>query len=174
MWIYQFKIYLVSWFQLIMMSIPLNSPGAWIWIPGFALKLLWNRRAYELDTSDTTCLVAHVRCMSNALQQLHHSFNFYFFTGPSSHISNGCLGIFRMQHLGGSVWKYLNIQISSKLHRWIWMSKYFSINSESSLTVLLLKFAYHSWIRRMTRPGFTCIRSLRCSCFSSVFWGPGS
>lgn len=27
--------------------------------------------------------------MSNALQQLHHSFNFYFFTGPSSHISNG-------------------------------------------------------------------------------------
>ncbi|CAE7663968.1 GPAA1 [Symbiodinium pilosum] len=30
-----------------------------------------------------------VRCMSNALQQLHHSFNFYFFTGPNSHISNG-------------------------------------------------------------------------------------
>lgn len=30
------------------------------------------------------------RCMSNALQQLHHSFNFYFFTGPNSHISNGC------------------------------------------------------------------------------------
>ena len=29
------------------------------------------------------------RCMSNALQQLHHSFNFYFFTGPNSHISNG-------------------------------------------------------------------------------------
>ena len=29
------------------------------------------------------------RCMSNALQQLHHSFNFYFFTGPASHISNG-------------------------------------------------------------------------------------
>ena len=34
---------------------------------------------------------AHIRarCMSNALQQLHHSFNFYFFTGPNSHISNG-------------------------------------------------------------------------------------
>ena len=29
------------------------------------------------------------RCASNALQQLHHSFNFYFFTGPNSHISNG-------------------------------------------------------------------------------------
>lgn len=30
-----------------------------------------------------------IRCMSNNLQQLHHSFNFYFFTGPQSHISNG-------------------------------------------------------------------------------------
>eukprot|EP00931_Biecheleriopsis_adriatica_P048395 TRINITY_DN27955_c0_g1_i1.p1 TRINITY_DN27955_c0_g1~~TRINITY_DN27955_c0_g1_i1.p1 ORF type:complete len:698 (-),score=113.91 TRINITY_DN27955_c0_g1_i1:35-2068(-) len=30
-----------------------------------------------------------VRCMSNSLQQLHHSFNFYFFTGQNSHISNG-------------------------------------------------------------------------------------
>eukprot|EP00930_Biecheleria_cincta_P002597 TRINITY_DN103602_c0_g1_i1.p1 TRINITY_DN103602_c0_g1~~TRINITY_DN103602_c0_g1_i1.p1 ORF type:complete len:704 (-),score=87.48 TRINITY_DN103602_c0_g1_i1:7-2118(-) len=30
-----------------------------------------------------------IRCMSNNLQQLHHSFNFYFFTGSRSHISNG-------------------------------------------------------------------------------------
>eukprot|EP00933_Yihiella_yeosuensis_P047231 TRINITY_DN4297_c0_g1_i2.p1 TRINITY_DN4297_c0_g1~~TRINITY_DN4297_c0_g1_i2.p1 ORF type:complete len:697 (+),score=72.58 TRINITY_DN4297_c0_g1_i2:75-2165(+) len=30
-----------------------------------------------------------VRCLSNNLQQLHHSFNFYFFTGPHSHISSG-------------------------------------------------------------------------------------
>ncbi|CAE8595898.1 unnamed protein product, partial [Polarella glacialis] len=29
------------------------------------------------------------RCLGNNLQQLHHSFNFYFFTGPRSHISNG-------------------------------------------------------------------------------------
>ncbi|CAE7805921.1 RE2, partial [Symbiodinium microadriaticum] len=42
-----------------------------------------------------------VRCMSNALQQLHHSFNFYFFTGPSSHISNGLYlyPVFAMQCL---------------------------------------------------------------------------
>lgn len=29
------------------------------------------------------------RCTSNNLQQLHHSFNFYFFTGPRAHISSG-------------------------------------------------------------------------------------
>mmetsp|Transcript_46853 Transcript_46853/g.109682 ORF Transcript_46853/g.109682 Transcript_46853/m.109682 type:complete len:680 (-) Transcript_46853:48-2087(-) len=42
-----------------------------------------------------------IRCMSNALQQLHHSFNFYFFTGPSSHISNGLYlyPVFAMQLL---------------------------------------------------------------------------
>ncbi|CAE7195349.1 GPAA1, partial [Symbiodinium natans] len=32
--------------------------------------------------------------MSNALQQLHHSFNFYFYTGPHSHISNGTLYLY--------------------------------------------------------------------------------
>lgn len=30
-----------------------------------------------------------VRCMSNNLQQLHHSFNFYFFTAQARHISSG-------------------------------------------------------------------------------------
>lgn len=30
-----------------------------------------------------------LRSLSNNLQQLHHSFNFYFFTGPQRHISNG-------------------------------------------------------------------------------------
>lgn len=32
---------------------------------------------------------ATIRCMSNALQQLHHSFNFYFYTNQRRHISNG-------------------------------------------------------------------------------------
>merc|ERR1740117_855311 len=30
-----------------------------------------------------------VRCMSNNLQQLHHSFNFYFFTDENRHTSSG-------------------------------------------------------------------------------------
>ncbi|CEM33228.1 unnamed protein product [Vitrella brassicaformis CCMP3155] len=30
-----------------------------------------------------------LRCQSSALQALHHSFNFYFFTSPNSHVSSG-------------------------------------------------------------------------------------
>jgi len=40
-----------------------------------------------------------VRCLSNNFQQLHHSFNFYFFTGARKHISSGIFlyPIFAMQ-----------------------------------------------------------------------------
>jgi len=80
-----------------------HAPFLELQVPAFTIRGVnkkGDRGNLNLE-SLTMSMESLVRCMSNALQQLHHSFNFYFFTGPNSHISNGfyLYPVFAMQLL---------------------------------------------------------------------------
>lgn len=80
-----------------------HAPFLELQVPAFTIRGVnkkGDRGNMNLDGL-TMSIEGLLRCMSNALQQLHHSFNFYFFTGPSSHISNGfyLYPVFAMQLL---------------------------------------------------------------------------
>ncbi|CAJ1441222.1 unnamed protein product [Effrenium voratum] len=81
-----------------------HAPFLELQVPAFTLKGV-NAKGDRGVTMNLDSLAMSVeavlRCASNALQQLHHSFNFYFFTGPNSHISNGLYlyPVFAMQLL---------------------------------------------------------------------------
>lgn len=68
-----------------------HAPFLELQVPSFTIKGLVQKKSK--DKVDVVYLTQAVECtfrsLGNALQQLHHSFNFYFFTGPSRHISNG-------------------------------------------------------------------------------------
>ena len=123
--------------------------------------------------------------MSNALQQLHHSFNFYFFTGPNSHISNGSLGSLNIFAINPRMpwtitpseaclsppWNQLfshenrpgpnrKVVFQPSIFR-CYISFRESIPSVSQLNHFDVSSCW----------GSTCTQSLPCSCFWSVFSG---
>eukprot|EP00913_Durusdinium_trenchii_P032041 g30008.t1 len=118
-----------------------HAPFLELQVPAFSIRGVnkkGDRGAVNL-ASLTVSIEGLVRCMSNALQQLHHSFNFYFFTGPSSHISNGfyLYPVFAMQLLLisflGTADAYRDIR--SLL---VGLGAVFAISAASGSTMLLL------------------------------------
>ncbi|CAK0827159.1 unnamed protein product [Prorocentrum cordatum] len=68
-----------------------HAPFLELQVPAFTVQGQRGRvKTRELKPHEVAqTLEGVVRCLSNNLQQLHHSFNFYFFTGRARHISNG-------------------------------------------------------------------------------------
>lgn len=67
-----------------------HAPFLELHVPAFTLLGRRSKKATELDVASVARSVEGlIRSISSNLQQLHHSFNFYFFTGSNRHISSG-------------------------------------------------------------------------------------
>ena len=77
-----------------------------------------------------------------------HSFNFYFFTGPSSHISNGCLGARRMQPRGEvpeNIKIYSNLKLAGT-DGWLNVQAIFKESSSSLTSFAIVGLAFLDWM----------------------------